>query len=86
MSEKRSATSDDFSPELYRVARRLVWWRPPEEALHDRIRFAAQVMNLGTWRDIQTLSRSWGEGVFANVGNACPFGQAIPSVMLVTGG
>lgn len=34
------------------VARRLFWWKSPEEALEDKTRFLAQVMALGTWDDV----------------------------------
>lgn len=51
-------------PELLRVAERVFWWKPPEVALRDRTRFAAQVMTFGTWTDAQTARRLLGDGCF----------------------
>jgi len=34
------------------LARRLIWWKPPAEALRQPERLLAQVMKLGTWEDI----------------------------------
>jgi hypothetical protein len=42
---------------LLAIARRLIWWLPPEEALDFPDRFLAQVMTLGTWDDVRHL---WG--------------------------
>jgi hypothetical protein len=49
---------------LAEIARKLVWWQAPEETLRDSVRFAAQVMTLGTWRDVTTVRSEWGEGAF----------------------
>jgi len=43
------------TPELLSIARRLIWWMPPEEALEYPTRFLAQVMTLGTWNDVQAV-------------------------------
>ncbi len=37
------------------VARRLVWWKPPAEALADSERFLAQVMTFGTIDDLSVV-------------------------------
>jgi len=49
------------TPELLGVARRLIWWMPPEEALECPGRFLAQVMTLGTWDDLQQVRTALGE-------------------------
>ena len=36
------------TPELLRVARRVVWFKPPEDTLAHPIHFLAQVMTYGT--------------------------------------
>jgi hypothetical protein len=46
---------------LLAVARRLIWWMPPEEALGFPDRFLAQVMTLGTWDDVQCVRAEVGE-------------------------
>jgi hypothetical protein len=61
-------------PELLQLARRLVWWKPPEEALRTPDRLVAQVMALGTWEDIQLAKRQWGEASFRRVLAAPPPG------------
>lgn len=51
-------------PDLEELARRLVWWKPPEESLRMPKRLLAQVMALGTWNDIQTARKHWGDEAF----------------------
>ena len=61
-------------PDLIQLARRLVWWKPPEEALRAPERVIAQVMALGTWDDIETAKRHWGIEAFRRVLAAPPPG------------
>lgn len=60
-SERRDPSEDE---QLLRIARRLCWWKPPEEALRDRLRFAAQVMTFGTWEDVQQTREKLGDSLF----------------------
>ena len=46
-------------PELLALARRLFWWKAPEEALARPARFLAQVMALGTWSDVLAARVHW---------------------------
>ena len=41
--------------ELLHVARRVVWFKEPEEALSDPVHFLAHVMAYGTVEDLQAL-------------------------------
>jgi hypothetical protein len=59
---------------LEAVARRLVWWETPQAALQDRTRFIAQVMALGTDRDVETISALFGETIFDEVLDQPPAG------------
>lgn len=43
------------------LARKYIWWRPPDDALQDRHRLIAQVMDIGTHADVQTLRASLGD-------------------------
>lgn len=43
------------TPELLNVARRVVWFKEPEEALADPIHFLAHVMTYGTIEDLNAL-------------------------------
>ncbi len=52
---------------LEALARRLIWWKPPAETLDRPERLIAQVMTLGTWDDIQTARRQWGDDGFRRV-------------------
>jgi hypothetical protein len=54
-------------PDLAQLARRLVWWKPPEETLRAPDRLIAQVMALGTWDDIELAKRQWGLDAFRRV-------------------
>ena len=49
------------------LARRLIWWKPPEESLRTPARLIAQVMVLGTWEDIETAKEQWGTDAFRRV-------------------
>jgi hypothetical protein len=39
--------------ELNDIARRSCWWQSPVEARRDAVRFGAQVMAIGTDRDVE---------------------------------
>ena len=60
--------------ELEQLARRLIWWKPPEEALRSPERVIAQVMALGTWEDIATAKRHWGINALRRVLASAPPG------------
>lgn len=59
---------------LETVARRLVWWLPVSTALSDPHRLVAQVMNLGSWSDIQTVRSVFGDQAFEAVLDDPPAG------------
>ncbi len=44
---------------LQEIAKRLIWWAPPEEALKKRRRFIAQVMVFGNLEDTKTLQKEF---------------------------
>ncbi len=45
------------SAELTAVARRVIWFKPPEEALADKTLFLAHVMTYGTVEDVVTTQK-----------------------------
>ena len=49
---------------LMALARRLFWWKQPEDVLADLNRFLAQVMTYGTWEDILEARRHFDEKAF----------------------
>jgi hypothetical protein len=53
--------------DLESLAARLVWWRPPAEALRDRDRLLAQVMVYGTPEDLAVARRHFPESAFRAV-------------------
>jgi hypothetical protein len=53
--------------DLEKVASRLFWWKPPEEALADQNRFLAQVMTYGTIEDLAVSRRHFPESAFREV-------------------
>lgn len=55
------------TPELLAVAERVVWFKPPHEALADRIHFLAHVMTFGTVEDLLILNRFVGPQEFQEV-------------------
>jgi hypothetical protein len=64
--------------DLSQLARRFVWWKPPDEALKTPDRLIAQVMALGTWEDIQLAKQHWGMEAFRRVLLAAPPGVFDP--------
>jgi hypothetical protein len=54
-------------PDIERLARRLIWWKSPEESLRTPERLIAQAMALGTWDDLETTKRHWGLEGFRRV-------------------
>lgn len=43
------------------MARRCVWWKPPEETLKDPVNFIAHVMTFGDWDDARLLRSLYSE-------------------------
>ncbi|MES1257466.1 MAG: hypothetical protein ABUS51_03515 [Acidobacteriota bacterium] len=60
--------------ELLAVAERVVWFRPPSEALADPIHFLAHVMTYGTVEDLQALDGIAGPDEFEEALNNAPPG------------
>jgi hypothetical protein len=52
------------SPELVEIARRVCWWKAPEECLADPVSFVARVMTLGTWDEVRAVRARLGESLF----------------------
>jgi len=46
------------TPELLEVAKRVVWFKKPQEALGDPIHFLAYAMKLGTAEDLLALDKA----------------------------
>lgn len=63
---------------LEQVAERLFWWQTPQQALADPHRFVAQVMALGTDRDVAVAERRFGTGAFDAVLDQPPPGLFTP--------
>ena len=55
------------TPSLLAVARRVVWFKQPEETLADPIHFLAHVMTYGTAEDLQALNDSVGADALREV-------------------
>lgn len=49
------------------LAKRYVWWKPPEEAMKLPEQIIAQVMNMGAWDDVCLLERIIGTIGFRRV-------------------
>lgn len=46
------------------LARKYIWWQRPEEAVRDRRRLIAHVMNIGTYEDVAMLRAAVGDEEF----------------------
>jgi hypothetical protein len=60
---------------LLRLASTYVWWKTPDEAMQFPDRVAAQVMNLGTWDDLNDLAEIAGEDYLRGVLQHAEAGQ-----------
>ncbi len=62
------------TPELLAVAERVVWFKPPLEALADPVHFLAHVMTYGTLEDLRALEGVVGPDDFREVLEHAPPG------------
>ena len=62
------------TPELLKVAARVVWFKPPAETLADPPYFLAHVMTYGTVEDLRALEGVAGEREFAEALEQAPPG------------
>jgi hypothetical protein len=62
------------TPELLKVARRVVWFKEPEETLGDPVHFLAHVMTYGTAEDLKALKGIVGVDEFREVLDKAPPG------------
>jgi hypothetical protein len=53
--------------DLLPLARKYIWWQPPEDTLRDQHRLIAQVMNIGTHSDVEKLRTALGDEAFEHV-------------------
>jgi hypothetical protein len=66
------------SAELVRVARRVVWFKPPEEALNNRTLLLAHVMTYGTVEDVVTAQKHYSKEEFRAALENAPAGVFDP--------
>jgi hypothetical protein len=66
------------TPELLNVARRVVWFKEPEDTLADPVHFLAHVMTYGTVEDLQALRSVVGKEEFREVLDHAPPGVFDP--------
>lgn len=62
------------SPELLAVARRVVWFKEPAEALADPVHFLAHVMTYGTVEDLRAINGVIGREEFREALEHAPAG------------
>lgn len=54
-----------LTPETEALARRVIWFEPPEQALADPVRFVAYALESATFDDIQAIHAHVGDAGFA---------------------
>ena len=62
------------TPKLIKVARRVVWFKEPEQVLAEPLPFLAHLMNYGTPRDLAALQGLVGQEEFREVLDHAPPG------------
>ena len=63
-----------ITPDLLRVARRVVWFKEPEEALAEPVHFLAHLMTYGTVEDLKAVQGVAGLEEFREVLERAPAG------------
>ena len=63
-----------MTPDLLRVARRVVWFKEPEEALAEPVHFLAHLMTYGTVEDLKAVQGVAGIEEFREVLERAPAG------------
>lgn len=63
-----------YPVDLRGIAKRVVWFEQPEEALSDPQRFLAHLMTYGTWDELLTAKRYFADRDFEAVLDAPPAG------------
>ena len=63
-----------ITPDLLRVARRVVWFKEPEEALAEPVHFLAHLMTYGTVEDLKAVQGVAGLQEFREVLEHAPAG------------
>ena len=66
------------SPDLLHVARRVVWFKPPEQTLAEPIHFLAHVMTYDTPDDLAVVTKVVGRDEFREVLDHAPPGVFDP--------
>jgi hypothetical protein len=61
------ATDLPAIPELLEVARRVCWWKKPEETLAASLSFVARVMTLGSWDEVRAVRTQVGDVLFRRI-------------------
>jgi len=61
-------------PELLEIARRVCWWKKPEETLAASLSFVARVMTLGSWDEVRAVRAQVGDVPFRRVLQQPPAG------------
>ena len=58
---------------MHRLAKKYIWWQPPDSAVQNPFRVLAGTMNLGSLEDYHTILLTFGKSVLAEVlGCAAP--------------
>ena len=73
--KQKSDLTDEALACLRMLAPRYVWWKTPDEALQFPDRVAAQIMNLGTFRDLTIMIDATGEDYLRGVLGHAEAGQ-----------
>jgi len=71
---KSEATALPAIPELLGIARRVCWWKTPEETLAEPVSFVARVMTLGSWDEVRAVRTCVGDLAFRRVLQPPPVG------------
>jgi len=66
--------STEASQRLLQIARKLLWWKPPEQSVGDPIDLACRIMTYGTWDDVLLAQDELGTDLFHEALRRAPAG------------
>jgi hypothetical protein len=64
-----------MNPIIIKMAKKYIWWETPEKAAARPARVIAQVMNMGDFKDVQSLTEALGESHLRSIIKNAEAGQ-----------
>jgi len=77
-SQSTALAFQDSTKLLEVIAKRVAWWKTPEEALANADDFLCRVMTFGLWTDVKSVAMVFGEDALRRALKQAPVGVFDP--------